>query len=196
MKENETIVEMITRFTDIVNGFEALGKTYKESEKVIKILRSVPSKWHTKVTTIPEAKDLTKLPMEELIGSLMTYDINLAKKLKESEDKKKKSIALKATPKKEEEIKEKKQSEKDDDLSLITRKLKKYMRGESFGGRRFTFRRNLSKKESSSHVDKEKWEEKRDLVCFKYKKLGHIKYDCPLYKSEVKRRIKKAMMAT
>ncbi|RVW90117.1 hypothetical protein CK203_035904 [Vitis vinifera] len=40
MKETKTIVEMITRFTDIVNGLEALGKTYKESEKVMKILRS------------------------------------------------------------------------------------------------------------------------------------------------------------
>ena len=29
MKDNETIVEMITRFTNIVNGLEALGKTYK-----------------------------------------------------------------------------------------------------------------------------------------------------------------------
>ena len=37
---------------------------------------------------------------------------------------------------------------------------------------------------------------KRDLVCFKCKKLGHIKYDYPLYKSEVKKRMKKAMMAT
>ena len=43
MKDNETIVEMITRFTDIVNGLEVLGKTYKESEKVMKILRSLPS---------------------------------------------------------------------------------------------------------------------------------------------------------
>ena len=33
MKENETIVEMITMFTDIVNGLEALGKTYKEFKK-------------------------------------------------------------------------------------------------------------------------------------------------------------------
>ncbi|RVW58347.1 Copia protein [Vitis vinifera] len=39
-------------------------------------------------------------------------------------------------------------------------------------------------------------EEKRDLICFKCKKPGHIKYDCPLYKSEAKRRMKKAMMAT
>ncbi|KAL6312330.1 hypothetical protein AAG906_008067 [Vitis piasezkii] len=56
------------KFTDIVNGLEALGKTYKESKKVMKILRSLPSKWHTKVTAIQEAKDLTTLPMEELIG--------------------------------------------------------------------------------------------------------------------------------
>ena len=52
MKNNETIVEMITRFTEIVNGLKALGKTYKEPKKVMKILRLLPSKWDAKVTTI------------------------------------------------------------------------------------------------------------------------------------------------
>ncbi|WJZ95219.1 hypothetical protein VitviT2T_014004 [Vitis vinifera] len=158
MKENETIFEMITRFTDIVNGLEVLGNTYKESENVMKILRSLLSKWHTKVIAIQEAKDLTKLPMEELIGSLITYEISLAKKQQEDEDKKKKSIALKATTKEEEEkeVKEEKPSEEDDDLALITRKLNKFMRGERFRGRRFTSKRDLFKKEYSSHGDKEK----------------------------------------
>ncbi|KAL6313650.1 hypothetical protein AAG906_010068 [Vitis piasezkii] len=142
-------VRLRQRFTDIINGLEALGKTYKESKKVMKILRSLPSKWHTKVTAIQEAKDLTKLLMEELIGSLMTYEINLTKKLQEGEDKKKKSIALKATTKEEEDVEEEKPSDEDDDLALITRKFNKYM---------------------------------RYLKCFKYKKPGHIKYDCPLYK--------------
>ena len=70
------------------------------------------------------------------------------------------------------------------------------MRGERVKGRRFAFRRDFSKKESSSHGDKERQEEKKYLVCFKCKKPGHIKYGCPLYKSEAKRRKKKTMMAT
>ena len=109
---------MITRFTDIVNGLETLGKAYKESENVMKILRSLPSKWHKKVTAIQEAKDLTKLHIEGLIGSLMTYEINLVKKQQEGEDKKKKIIALKATTKEEEkEVEKEKQSEEDEDLA-------------------------------------------------------------------------------
>ncbi|RVW62532.1 hypothetical protein CK203_062262 [Vitis vinifera] len=99
----------MTWFTDIVNGLEALGKTYKESEKVMKILRSLPSKWHTKLTT-----------------------------------------------KEEEDVEEEKSSDEDDDLALIIRKLNKYMRCERFRGRKFTSRRDPSKKESSSHGDKEK----------------------------------------
>ena len=68
------------------------------------------------------------------------------------------------------------------------------MRGEKFKGRMFISRRDFFKKEFSSHGDKEKQEKKKDLVCFKCKKLRHIKYDCPFYKSEVKKRKKKTMM--
>ena len=104
-----------------------------------------------------EAKDLTKLPLEGLIGSLMTYEINLEKMQQEREDKKKKNIAIKATTKEEEEVEEEKQSEEDEDLALIKRKFNKFMRGEKFRGRRFTFRRYSFKKESLSYSDKERW---------------------------------------
>ena len=77
IKDFESIVQMFSRFMVMVNELESLGKTYTKVEKVMKILRSLPNKWETKVMAIQEAKDLTKLPLEELIGSLMTHEINL-----------------------------------------------------------------------------------------------------------------------
>jgi len=41
MKENETIAEMDTRFTDITNSLASLGKEYTQVEKVRKILRAL-----------------------------------------------------------------------------------------------------------------------------------------------------------
>ena len=38
MKPNESIVEMFTRFTNVVNGLEGLGKRVSEQDKVSKIL--------------------------------------------------------------------------------------------------------------------------------------------------------------
>ncbi|KAL6327269.1 hypothetical protein AAG906_017826 [Vitis piasezkii] len=86
---------MFSRFMVIVNEFEALGKTYTEVEKFMKILRSLPKKWETKVMAIQEAKDLTKLSLEELIGSLMTYEINLNNHQRVEENRK--SIAFMAS---------------------------------------------------------------------------------------------------
>ena len=44
IKYFESIVGMFSRFMVIVNELEALGKTYTEVEKVMKILRSLPKK--------------------------------------------------------------------------------------------------------------------------------------------------------
>ena len=102
---------MFSRFIVIVNELEALGKTYTEVEKVMKILRSLPKKWETKVTAIQEAKDLTKLSLEELIGSLMTYETKLYNHQRVEENEK--SIAFMASINDNEE--EKSESESDED---------------------------------------------------------------------------------
>ncbi|KAL6323226.1 hypothetical protein AAG906_029233 [Vitis piasezkii] len=129
-----------------------------------------------------QVKEFTEIVNDlEALGRVINESEKVMKILRQ----KKKSIALKATTKEEEDVEEEKPSEEDDDLALITRKLNKYMRGERFRG-----------KESSSQGDKEKWEKKGDLICFKCKKPRHIKYDCPLYKIEAKKRMKKTMMAT
>ena len=78
MKPNESIVEMFTRFKDVVNGLEGLGKRVSEQDKVSKILRCLPPKWNSKTEAIEETKNLKELPLEELIGSLMTYEMKIA----------------------------------------------------------------------------------------------------------------------
>ncbi|KAL6321698.1 hypothetical protein AAG906_031207 [Vitis piasezkii] len=82
-------------------------------KKVIKILRSLPKKWETKVTAIQEAKDLTKLSLEELIGSLMTYEINLNNHQRVEENKK--SIAFMALTNDDENEESESESESDED---------------------------------------------------------------------------------
>ncbi|KAL6321533.1 hypothetical protein AAG906_021728 [Vitis piasezkii] len=111
IKDFESIVEMFSRFIVIVNELEALGKTYTEVEKVMKILRSLLKKWETKVTAIQEANDLTKLSLEELIGSLITYEIELYNHQIVEENEK--SIAFMASINDDEE--EESESESDED---------------------------------------------------------------------------------
>ena len=82
MKPNESISEMFTRFIDIINGLRGLGKRVSEQDKVYKILRCLSPKWNSKTEAIEEAKNLKELPLEELIGSLMTYEMKIARQEK------------------------------------------------------------------------------------------------------------------
>ncbi|XP_057982373.1 uncharacterized protein LOC131167594 [Malania oleifera] len=75
MEEGEIITAMFTHFTLITNGLKALGKEYSMEDNVQKVLCTLPASWHAKSTTIEEAKDLSKVTLDKLIGSLMTYEI-------------------------------------------------------------------------------------------------------------------------
>ena len=52
MKPSETIINMHTHFTDVINSLKALGKYFFNFECVNKILKSFPKSWDPKVTTI------------------------------------------------------------------------------------------------------------------------------------------------
>ena len=77
MVESETINQMYSRFTNIINSLKALGKTYTQTELIRKILRSLSAIWIHKVSAIKESKDLDQYQLEELIGSLMTHEIHI-----------------------------------------------------------------------------------------------------------------------
>ena len=58
-----------------------------------KVLRSLPERFHAKITAIEESKDIDKIPLTELDGNLQTYELGLTRIWKSS---KSKSMALKA----------------------------------------------------------------------------------------------------
>ena len=78
MEQNESVYSMYTRFTDIVNTLGALEKIFSNSEKVKKIIRSLPKELRQKRTAIEEVKDLNVLPIDDLIDSLISYEEDLA----------------------------------------------------------------------------------------------------------------------
>ncbi|XP_021743604.1 uncharacterized protein LOC110709690 [Chenopodium quinoa] len=78
MLSNESIKEMFTRFTQIINNLDSLGKSFSNKEKVRKILRCLPkSKWGPKVTAIEEAQNLRTLSLDDLLGKLITHEMSL-----------------------------------------------------------------------------------------------------------------------
>ncbi|XP_075082561.1 uncharacterized protein LOC142166868 [Nicotiana tabacum] len=66
MKDDESIQDMHTRFTSIINELHSLGETIPRNKLVRKILSVLPSSWKIKVNAITEAKDLQILTIDEL----------------------------------------------------------------------------------------------------------------------------------
>ena len=115
-----------------------------------KVLRSLPERFHAKITAIEESKDIDKIPLTELVGNLLTYELGLTRidKLAKS-----KSMALKAMSSETDE------SSDDEDSkmkSYITRKFKKFMKNAN--GKGF----NKDRRQSSSSQFKGQDKGKKD----------------------------------
>ncbi|XP_043692999.1 uncharacterized protein LOC122643445 [Telopea speciosissima] len=155
MLENESISSMFLRFTNITNKLKGLGKTYTKSENVRKILRSLPPKWRPKVTAIKEAKDLDNVSLDELLGSLLTPEVELNddERWSKVKEPKKKSIALKTTNVSNEESNEEEDvTFSEIEMSLTTKKFQKLFKKK--GGKYFN-KGQLSKEEVVDDSDEE-----------------------------------------
>ncbi|GKA95912.1 zf-CCHC domain-containing protein, partial [Tanacetum coccineum] len=98
ISDNETIDCAFARFNTIITSLKALDESFLSRNYVKKFLRALPTKWRPKVTAIEESKDLSTLPLNELIGNLKVYEVVLEKDLETFRNKKEKykSLALKA----------------------------------------------------------------------------------------------------
>ena len=90
MSDDESFNEFYAKINDIVNSAYNLGEIYDHPKIVRKILRSLTEDFRPKVTAIIESKDVDSIPVDELIGFLQSYELDLPKTGKS------KSMALKS----------------------------------------------------------------------------------------------------
>ena len=90
MSDDESFDEFYAKLNVIVNFAYNLGEIYNQPKIVRKILRSLTEDFTPKVTAITESKDMDSIPIDELVGSLQSYELDLPKTNKS------KSMALKS----------------------------------------------------------------------------------------------------
>ena len=79
MEEDESFDEFYAKLKDIVNLAFNLGETIPEPKVVRRVLRSLPERFHAKITVIEESKDIDSIPLTELVGNLQTYELGLTR---------------------------------------------------------------------------------------------------------------------
>ena len=90
ISDDESFDEFYAKLNDIINSVYNLGEIYDQSKIVRKILKSLTEDFRPKVIVITESKDVDSIPVDDLVGSLQSYELDLPKTSKS------KSMALKS----------------------------------------------------------------------------------------------------
>ena len=77
MSDDESFDEFYAKLNNIVNSAYNLGEIYDQPKIVRKILRSLTENFRPKVTAITESKDVDSIPVDELVGSLQSHELDL-----------------------------------------------------------------------------------------------------------------------
>ena len=75
MFDDESFDEFYAKLNDIVNSTYNLGEIYDQPKIFRKIFRSLTENFRPKVIAITESKDVDSIPVDELVGSLQSYEL-------------------------------------------------------------------------------------------------------------------------
>src|SRR5574338_505254 len=160
MNTNESISDMYCRFQDIVHSLIALGKSFSKEEQVRKILNSLTPEWDQKTLAIEEANDISLMKIEELIGNLMSYEVQLQGR-RENKATEKKSLAFNATT-------EDSEPDSDEKISFMTRNFRKFLKYRKMNNYKRNDQRNSRNNTENVNNDR----------CYNCNKVGHQRKDC------------------
>jgi hypothetical protein len=169
MLEEETFGEFYSKMSDLRNSMVSLGKPISDVKLIRKIRRYLPEHFRIKVTNIEESKDLEEMKIEELVGSLQTYELSLppVKKLK--------TIALKASKKKVEASFEDDSEDEEKVVAMLAKNFKRLMKDDRFKKK---FSERVKKSPREAEPEEEDKKDPRGPRCFECSGFGHIWADC------------------
>ena len=147
MSEDESFDSFYGKLNEVIIGKFNLGEKIEDSKIVRKILRSLSENFHAKVTAIEESKDIDDIKVQELIGSLQTYELSLPSQRKS------KSLALKMINERVEAHDSSNEDVVDKDVAYFVKNFRKFLK--------FKKNRKFAKKGKFSNFGKEKKDFKR-----------------------------------
>jgi RNA-binding protein YhbY len=165
---DETFGEFYSKMSDLRNSMVSLGKTVLDVKLIHKILRSLPEHFRIKVTTIEESKDLEEMKIEELVGSLQTYELSLPSV------KKVKTNALNASKKKVEVSYKDNSEDEEKALAMLANFFERLMRNDLFNKKFFE---RLKKGPRDYEPDEVEKKDPRNQRCFECSWFGHMGAD-------------------
>ncbi|GJR44736.1 hypothetical protein Tco_1312839 [Tanacetum coccineum] len=108
---------------------KALDEGFSSKNCVRKFLRALHPKWRAKVTAIEESKNLTTLPLDELIGNLKVYEEVIKKDFETVKGKKEQSRSLALKVKKEVSDEDSSSSDsEDEEYAMAVKEFKKFFK--------------------------------------------------------------------
>jgi cell division protein FtsB len=177
MIKGETVSEMEKRFTEIIHPLKSLGKTFANEEIVKRFMKAMIPPYTSKIDAIEEGRDFHKLTLDILVSKLMKKEMELKKD--EEDVPKGKAIALRANSVPNDTSEE--ELDSDEDIAMLSRKFKSFLKKKKQEGK-FVKKKPLSKGETSKNDE---------IICYRCKKPGHMKWDCPLRRTPKEKKTSK-----
>ncbi|KAL1218238.1 hypothetical protein V5N11_000865 [Cardamine amara subsp. amara] len=167
MQPDSSIAEFYKEPRDIANESFALGKTYTEFDMVMKVLTSLPAKFAPKKTAMMESNDVSKMKLEELIGSLRTYEMEI-KMQDQNRDlaERARNLAFFSS--------ESKTGDDNKTVMMLTKKIERHMKQLDMLKKEKSLSNSCSRFSKNENHSKDK----RGIKCFECQGYGHLKADC------------------
>ena len=175
MSEDESFDSFYSKLNEVVVRKFNVGEKMEDTKIVRKIFRSLPESFCAKVIAIEESKDLDDIKVQELIGSLRTYELLLPIQRKS------KSLALKTINERLEVHDSSNEDVVDKDVAYLMKNFQKFLKFKNNGkfGDKGKFQSSGREKREFKKKDGKESQSTQGVTYFEWNGHGHYKKECP-----------------